>query len=249
MKLSFQPYVRNLAGIPEFPEVDITVKASARSFVLRRRGGRYSLTVPQGADSRKIKGVLGKMLPEFEEKLRKRAVAEKYFIGQEIGFIGGKVKIVRTKPGKICIRQLGCEHFEIGVGIDGGTIPCGRTTEQVTEGLLRILEFAGKELLPAVGADVAGMLGVWPKQWKVNRALTRNGSCTGTGVITLSATLMLHSHDVVRYVICHELAHLTHFNHSAQFHALCNRYCLQCTGKTEKELIKMQKSANLPLVR
>ncbi len=29
--------------------------------------------------------------------------------------------------------------------------------------------------------------------------------------------------DLIRYVICHELAHLTQFNHSPAFHELLNK--------------------------
>ena len=46
---------------------------------------------------------------------------------------------------------------------------------------------------------------------------SRWGSCSHTGVITLSTPLLLTTPEILRYVIIHELAHLQHPNHSAGF--------------------------------
>jgi predicted metal-dependent hydrolase len=46
---------------------------------------------------------------------------------------------------------------------------------------------------------------------------TRWGSCSARGVITLNLALLFQPEDVVRYLLCHELAHTRHLNHSARF--------------------------------
>ena len=51
--------------------------------------------------------------------------------------------------------------------------------------------------------------------------------------------------ELRRYVICHELAHLTYHNHSKAFHALADRYL---DGR-ERELDARLKAFRLPLVR
>lgn len=68
-------------------------------------------------------------------------------------------------------------------------------------------------------------LGLSPREWKVRKARTKLGSCSSTGIITLSPQLGLMPPELVDYIICHELAHLTEMNHSAAFHKLCNQYC------------------------
>lgn len=46
---------------------------------------------------------------------------------------------------------------------------------------------------------------------------TRWGSCSTQGVISLNLALMFQPEAVVRYLLCHELAHTHHMNHSARF--------------------------------
>ena len=71
------------------------------------------------------------------------------------------------------------------------------------------------------------------------------GHCTTGKVIQLSRAVMMLPPDLVDLVICHELAHLTHMDHSAAFHALCNSYL----GGRERSLDKRLRSFNWPVRR
>lgn len=81
------------------------------------------------------------------------------------------------------------------------------------------------QLLLPFAREVAARLGCKPTCWKVSRATRRFGSCSSGGEITLSPKLMFVDLDLVEYVVCHELAHLRHMNHSAAFYRLCDAYC------------------------
>jgi len=52
---------------------------------------------------------------------------------------------------------------------------------------------------------------------KVRLQRTRWGSCSSRGVISLNLALLFQPEDVVRYLLCHELAHTRHMNHSQRF--------------------------------
>ncbi|MHB1678284.1 MAG: M48 family metallopeptidase [Sulfuriferula sp.] len=56
-----------------------------------------------------------------------------------------------------------------------------------------------------------------PAQLKLSGARSRWGSCTRNGVVRLNWRLMQASTAEVDYVLAHELAHLTHMNHSPAF--------------------------------
>jgi predicted metal-dependent hydrolase len=46
---------------------------------------------------------------------------------------------------------------------------------------------------------------------------TRWGSCSARGAISLNLALLFQPEDVVRYLLCHELAHTRHLDHSRRF--------------------------------
>lgn len=53
---------------------------------------------------------------------------------------------------------------------------------------------------------------------------TRWGSCSSNGTLSFSWRLMLAPPRVLDYVVIHEICHLTHMNHSAQFWALVEAF-------------------------
>jgi predicted metal-dependent hydrolase len=60
-------------------------------------------------------------------------------------------------------------------------------------------------------------LNVSPNAVKVRRYKSRWGSCNSKKNLTFNLLLAMVPRDVFDYVIIHELAHLTHMNHSADF--------------------------------
>lgn len=58
----------------------------------------------------------------------------------------------------------------------------------------------------------------------ISRGLRTLGKCDARGGIMLSATLMFMPRSLRRSTITHELAHLTHFDHSPNFNSLWDSY-------------------------
>lgn len=54
---------------------------------------------------------------------------------------------------------------------------------------------------------------------RVRSQRTRWGSCSSRGAISLNVALLFQPADVVEYLLCHELSHTRHMNHSARFWA------------------------------
>jgi predicted metal-dependent hydrolase len=57
----------------------------------------------------------------------------------------------------------------------------------------------------------------------LSNAQRRWGSCSAKGAIRINWRLIMAPDAVRRSVVAHEVAHLLHFNHSAQFHAALAR--------------------------
>ena len=111
--------------------------------------------------------------------------------------------------------------------------------------IARAMEVQAHAVLQPFAREVAAELGLQPAGFEVGRGMRKLGHCTAKKVIQLSRNLMFLPEPLVRYIICHELAHLTHMNHSPQFHALCDRY----TGGHEKELEKQLRHFHFPILK
>ncbi len=62
---------------------------------------------------------------------------------------------------------------------------------------------------------------------------SRWGSCSTDGRLSLSSRLIFAPVEAMDYVIAHEIAHLTHMNHSPAFWRLCKSLCENYTeGKS-----------------
>jgi len=65
--------------------------------------------------------------------------------------------------------------------------------------------------------------GVEPRDIQIRKMKTRWGSCSTRGTITLNPDLIKAPKACIEYVILHELCHLIHRNHTAEFFALLSR--------------------------
>ena len=62
-------------------------------------------------------------------------------------------------------------------------------------------------------------------QVHLSSALARWGSCNSRREVRLAWRLVKAPRELIDYVICHELAHLRHMNHSSAFWAEVARQC------------------------
>ena len=100
----------------------------------------------------------------------------------------------------------------------------------ISSALKALMKRTAPHVLIPYAWEIAKEIGVSPKEIVIGRGAKKLGHCM--------------PEKLVRYIICHELAHLTVMNHGPQFHALCNTYC---NGK-EKALEQMLKGFRYPLL-
>ena len=84
----------------------------------------------------------------------------------------------------------------------------------------RFLKRHALELLSRETAEFAALAGVTPASVSVGDAGTRWGSCSSSRRIRYSWRLVFASIEARRFVVAHEVAHLVHLNHGAEFKAL-----------------------------
>ncbi|MEG2820047.1 MAG: M48 family metallopeptidase, partial [Muribaculaceae bacterium] len=97
--------------------------------------------------------------------------------------------------------------------------------ETISLCICRLMARRAEGVLIPHAIEVAKSLGVMPRKFVIGRGFHKLGHCTTQKDIQLSHNLMFLPEELIDFVICHELAHLTHMNHSMAFHDLCNKYC------------------------
>lgn len=101
-----------------------------------------------------------------------------------------------------------------------GAFRLGGTAESIAPRLRRWLEAEARRLMSEDLAHYCARAGLPAPPLSLSNARRRWGSCSARGAIRMNWRLVMAPDAVRRSVVAHEVAHLVHFDHSPQFHAL-----------------------------
>ncbi len=102
----------------------------------------------------------------------------------------------------------------------GEVLRCGGPADRLTGRVQRWLERQALLLMTDDLAHYCERAGVPAPPLKLARAHRRWGSCSSQGTVRINWRLVQAPDFVRQSVVAHETAHLVHFDHSPQFHAL-----------------------------
>lgn len=229
-------------------------KEFGKIFVELRRGMTSVRFTYQSDGSLLMRAPLGVSLADLQrmvdanrEQLHRlpRPDGVTFHMGQVIECFRCRVVIEpqHTHPGYILNRWDGdtlhvCPH-------ESANVDDQAVKHTISKVISRAMEIKAEKVLLPYARGVADGLGVQPAGLEIGRGMRKLGHCTVRKVIQLSRNLMFLPEPLVRYIICHELAHLTHMNHSPQFHVLCNQYC----GGHEKALERQLRNFRFPILK
>lgn len=205
--------------------------------------GSLLMRAPLGVSVSDLKNMVDANREQLRQLPRPQAVTFAY--GQVIECYKCRVVIEPQNrlPGYILNHWDGDTlHLQLHENADLNDDGIKRTLSSV---ICRAMEVQAHAVLLPFARRVADELGLKPAGFEVGRGMRKLGHCTSKRIIQLSRNLMFLPEELIRYIICHELAHLTHMNHSPQFHALCNQYC---NGK-EKELERQLCAFRFPILK
>ena len=219
----------------EFGKIDVELRRGMTSVRFTYQpDGNLLMRAPLGVSVSDLQ----RMVDANREQLRclPQPQSVEFSFGQVIECFGCRVIIdpQHTHPGYILNRWEGdtlhvCPHEN--ANLDDEAVK--RTISKV---IGRAMEIKAATVLLPYARRVAEGLSLQPAGFEVGRGMRKLGHCTKGRIIQLSRNLMFLPEPLVRYIICHELAHLTHMNHSPQFHALCDQYCRGQEKALEKQL-------------
>ena len=112
-------------------------------------------------------------------------------------------------------------------------VPEGEIEEKSAAMIQLYREIAGKYLLRRA-EHLENFTGLKAAKWRISSTDARWGSCNRAGTIALTWKLIQCPPETIDYVIIHELSHLKHLDHSANFWKTVGRYCPEYRQRREE---------------
>jgi predicted metal-dependent hydrolase len=200
------------------------IASGNRTASARLRGGSIVISIPSrwpprererisaGLLRRALKAIeAGRWSDERESKVR-------FFHGQRVEAMGRRFEIA-FKPSKRFGSRVRGGMVEVAV-IEGHPGMEGIASRLARK---RIVEAVMPQLAERVRAINAGHFGAAIPGISVRDNISRWGSCSRNGSISLNVRLLFHPGEILDYVIVHELAHTKYRSHGPRFWALVEK--------------------------
>jgi len=190
--------------------IDIRPMRSARRLRLRfdESSGTLKLTCPARMSRRSALAWALDQRDWIDAQLARTLPAQPFAPGAVIPIEGRDVRISWNEAAPRTPRLVGDELL------------CGGPATGLPRRIEAFLKALALKTMSAEVVELANLTGISSGPVSVGDAGTRWGSCSSQGRIRLSWRLILAPPQARRYVVAHEVAHLTHLNHGEQFKAL-----------------------------
>jgi predicted metal-dependent hydrolase len=190
--------------------IDIRPLRTARRLRLRfdDGSGTFKLTCPQRTSRRAALAWAFDQREWMEAQLARALPLEPFEAGAVIPIEGVETRIVWS------------EQAPRVPALVEGELRCGGPPAGLARRIETFLKRLALESMSCEVAEFCAAAGVTARSVSVGDAASRWGSCSSQGRIRLCWRLILAPPQVRRYVVAHEVAHLKHLNHGAEFKAL-----------------------------
>lgn len=188
-----------------------TLRRSPRRRTLALRvgeGGEVVVNAPLAMAEGVIQGFVGKHLEWIRARQRERqALAMAWEQGARLPYLGGEL-VLRLAP---------AERARVRLQDGPAELHCAAPAEGVEAAVRAWYQRAARGLLAERLAWHAARLGRPTPAFRLSDARGRWGSLSPKGVVSLNWRLIKAGWEEIDYVICHELAHFRHRDHSPAF--------------------------------
>lgn len=201
----------------DFP-LEIVRTNRRRSASIRVDNGQVKIIIPKGLSDEGLKRLIQKKTPWIHQKLREFSKitpmkTKEYVTGESFTYLGKnyRLKLTGNDSGEVRLRG-----GRLVLGVDK-SLSEGDRVVFVKAALERWYLSHAEKRLREKTARYAKILGVKPQYLKVRDYKSRWGSCSSRGGISYNWRIIMAPHQIVDYVVVHELCHILHHNHSAVY--------------------------------
>lgn len=210
--------------------VKVVARSNSRRICGRWRGGIFCVTVPRGVAQCKLDKYFELAMEEIE---RARPVP-RFTLGAVIDAHEIDISIIESRlaEGKVEVtvrrnNTLRGKRANVFIEIPASLV-CQMGTVDMQRALntaiIKCCQLAAETYILPLARECAAEIGRAPLRWFIKDSRRALGRCGWDGSIQLSPRLMFLPDALRRFVIFHELAHLSEFNHSPEFHRIWDCY-------------------------
>ena len=209
----------------------MALAAGAIDYVLVRRRGRrgvglkvdetgLTVSAPSTMPLARIEALAREserwIMRKIAEWSARQVPAVAWHDGAPLQFLG-EILTLRLTPGKRSHAELVAGELRVTVR-NGGE-------DEIRRAVVRWYKRTAHEWLGRRTHALATRASIVPPRFMISSATARWGSCNSRREVRLAWRLVKAPLELIDYVICHELAHLRHMNHSIAFWAEVERQC------------------------
>ncbi len=179
----------------------------ARRMILRinTAGEGAVVTIPAHADPADGLDLAKRQSTWLQSKLEDQGARVSFCHGASIPYLGDQYTI-RHRPD---VRGT--------VWMEGDEIHVAGRNEHLSRRLGDWMRKQARARISGIAHDMAAQIGKKPARISIRDTRTRWGSCSAKGCLSFSWRLVLAPPEVLDYVVAHEVSHLAHMNHGADF--------------------------------
>lgn len=208
---------------------DTTINYVVRRSKRRRKtvevtvdGGGVHVAAPFSTPNSQLKSIVRKRAPWILKHATESLleVSPKRFVsGETLPYLGRNVRLI-VQPEDVALPKVRFDHWRFRV-----TVPKPLVGEERYEAIRKAVvgwyRYRARERLPQVVDRWWATLGRDKRpQVLIRDQRQRWGSCAPDGTLRFNWRAMMLKPAFIEYIVVHELAHLTHRNHSSEFWSL-----------------------------
>ena len=211
---------------------DTTIEYEVRRSTRRRKtveitvdGGGVRVVAPVPTPEAELRSLVRKRAPwilRHASEAMLEAAPKRFVSGETLPYLGRNVRMI-VSPADVRRPEVRFDHWRFRIAVPPSMEGAARR-DAIHRAVVQWYRARATKRLEA------GVERWWPRlgRGERSRVLVRDqrqrwGSCAPDGTLRFNWRAMMLAPDLIEYVIVHELAHLTHRDHSASFWTLLSR--------------------------
>lgn len=205
----------------EFGEIAIRRSARTQKISIRiSPNGSFRASLPIYTPIVLLKRLINRSREDLRQLSEKHTDIPAYTEGMQLG----KSHKLVVMPSAREATKVGRADQNIVVYLaTGEDLKTESVRQAIQKEYIKLLRIEAKAYLPRKLATLADEYGFSYERVRFSHATGRWGSCSSQGTISLNIALMKLPHELIDYVLVHELCHTKEMNHSKSFWELVER--------------------------